>query len=158
MRKLGWLVKNSSIRLLHDLQIIILLWLISIYVTSVAGVFIIGIDTFFPNMIAISIFLIFTALGIIIGSRDQNNNINLRDPKLPQEKEEPAKVNTGFTTLTPFSAYIETRGIYGTIVLIAGTKEKAKLNIIRKFPDCKILHFEEWLKDENYILSKRLDD
>lgn len=145
-------------RLKEGLKSVTLWWFISAFIATVLGALYLGKEAAIVNMAGTTIFAVFITLGVFIGARGpaEPTTINLASPKIPIE---PSVDRPGAKpNLKPYSAFIETRGRHGTIVVVGKTKESAKRQIIEMFPDCKIMYFDEWLRDRNFIIRGKLDD
>lgn len=153
-----------KIRLNSGLKSVALWWFLSAYVSCVLGAIFLGKEAAILNIVATSVFSVFLAIGVFIGAKnsDENEKINLKSTKMePVEKLnqiDPCCTSPGPVALKPYSAYIQSRDKHGTIVLMAKSKEEAKRKIIERFPDCKMIHFDEWSRENNYIINGKLDD
>lgn len=145
-------------RVREGLKSVALWWVISALIATVIGALYLGKEAAVVNMVGTTIFAIFITLGVFIGARGpaESQTINMSSPKVPIEPsvDRPATQ----PVLKPYSAFIETRGRHGTIVIVGKSKESAKRQIIEMYPDCKIMFFDEWLRDRNFIVRGKLDD
>lgn len=148
-------------RLNSGLKSVALWWFLSAYTSCALGAVFLGKGAALLNIAVTTAFSVFLAIGVYIGAQttDEQERINLRTAPVKKFNQiDPCCSSPGPTALKPYSAFIESRKKHGTIVLMAKSKEAAKRKIIEMFPDCKMVHFDDWTREGNYIISGKLDD